>query len=263
MEISVSSLMLSLMVVSCLLGLVASQTDYCDPLLCKTDHLHIGCNATDDFGPACPSNTEVIPMDDKLRDMILDLHNSLRSELANGKMEGFASAERMAVLEWNDELAKLAEYNTRTCLYSHDDCRATEQYRHAGQNIARKSKPNNITVEVTRAIQDLTNKWWQEYVDTNQTVVDSYRKVGEGVHIGHFSLMANDRITRMGCAATKYWNPENKRNYVYYVCNYSFTNVLGKPIYKKGKPCAKCDGKCSTKYTGLCEGIADAIDKEI
>lgn len=82
--------------------------------------------------------------------------------------------------EWNDELAKLAEYNTRTCLYSHDDCRATEQYRHAGQNIARKSKPNNITVEVTRAIQDLTNKWWQEYVDTNQTVVDSYRKVGEG-----------------------------------------------------------------------------------
>lgn len=85
------------MVVSCLTGLTLSA-DYCDPLLCQTGRLHIGCNATDTFGDACPPNTVVVPVDDKLRDMILDLHNSLRSELASGKMEGFESAERMAVL---------------------------------------------------------------------------------------------------------------------------------------------------------------------
>lgn len=246
-----------------LLAAIALATDYCDPLLCKDDgRIHIGCNATDEFGPACPDNTELVPMEGALKDMVLELHNSLRSELANGQMDGFAGAERMAILQWDDELAKLAEYNARTCLYSHDDCRGTDKYRFAGQNIARKSKPNNQTVEVTKAVRDLTNKWWQEYVDTNQTVMDSYRKVGEGVHIGHFTLMASDRITRVGCAVAKYYNPDNKRNYVYYVCNYSFTNVLGKPVYKRGKPCSKCDN-CSAKYPGLCEGIGDDIDQAL
>ncbi|XP_058448518.1 antigen 5 like allergen Cul n 1-like [Malaya genurostris] len=261
MQISVGRLAL-LMVVSCL-GLSLSAVDYCDPELCGNGRPHIGCNATEDFGEACPPNTELIPMDDKTKELIMNLHNSLRSELASGKLEGFESAERMAVLEWNDELAKLAEYNTRTCLYTHDECRSTEKYHFAGQNIARKSKPNNITVEVVLALSDLTNKWWQEYVDTNQTVMDSYRKVGEGVHIGHFALMANDRITQVGCSAAKYFNPDNKRNYVYYVCNYSFTTVLGKPVYRKGKPCSKCSDNCSKKYPGLCEGIGDTIDKEL
>uniref|UniRef100_A0A1Q3FSG5 Venom allergen-1 n=2 Tax=Culex tarsalis TaxID=7177 RepID=A0A1Q3FSG5_CULTA len=252
-----------LVMVACALTVVVLATDYCDPLLCHDGRTHIGCNATEEFGEACPENAEVVPVDEKLRGMILDLHNSLRSELASGKMEGFDGAERMPILEWDDELAKLAEHNARTCLYSHDDCRGTDRYRFAGQNIARKSKPNNQTVEVVRAISDLTNKWWQEYVDTNQTVMDAYRKVGEGIHIGHFTLMASDRITRLGCAVSRYYNPDNKRNYVYYVCNYSFTNVLGKPVYRKGKACAKCDKKCSEKYPGLCEGIGKEIDDSL
>lgn len=82
--------------------------------------------------------------------------------------------------EWDDELAKLAEYNARTCLYSRDECRNTQRYRNVGQNIARKSRPGNVTIDLERAISDLTNKWWQEYVDTNQTVMDDYRQVGEG-----------------------------------------------------------------------------------
>lgn len=85
-----------LMAVSCL-GLTLS-VDYCDPLLCDSGKLHVGCNATDDFGESCPTNAEVVPMDDKLKELILDMHNSLRSELASGKMEGFNSAEQMPTL---------------------------------------------------------------------------------------------------------------------------------------------------------------------
>ncbi|XP_055609929.1 antigen 5 like allergen Cul n 1-like [Uranotaenia lowii] len=240
---------------------LAQKPDYCDPALCPGGKAHVACNATEEFGGTCPENAELVKLDGKFKDMILEMHNTLRSELASGKMEGFAAAEKMAILDWDDELARVAEYNVRGCAYSHDDCRSTEKYRFTGQNIARKSKPNNITVEVKRAISDLTNKWWQEYVDTNQTVMDSYRKVGEGVHVGHFALMASDRISKVGCAISKYFNPENKRNYVYYVCNYSFTTVLNKPVYRKGKSCSKCDN-CSKKYPGLCEGIGDDIDKE-
>uniref|UniRef100_A0A182PWC8 SCP domain-containing protein n=1 Tax=Anopheles epiroticus TaxID=199890 RepID=A0A182PWC8_9DIPT len=240
-------------------------SDYCDPSLCKPDHAHIGCNATVQFGELCPAQTvQLVPMEQSLQELILKLHNGLRSELAGGKMEGFAAAERMAVLEWDDELAKLAEYNARTCQYLHDECRSTERYRNAGQNIGRKSRTGNVTIDLERAITDLTNKWWQEYVETNQTVMDDYRAVGEGVDVGHFAQMASERVTKVGCGATRYYHEARKRSYVYYVCNYSHSNEHGRPVYRKGTPCAKCtEAKCSPTYAGLCEGIGDAIDKEL
>ncbi|XP_050070674.1 antigen 5 like allergen Cul n 1-like [Anopheles maculipalpis] len=247
----------------------ADGSDYCDQSLCKPNHAHIGCNATAQFGELCPSQTvELVAMEQPLKELILKLHNGLRSELASGKMEGFAEAERMAVLVWDDELAKLAEYNARTCQYLHDECRNTEQYRNAGQNIGRKSRTGNVTIDLERAITDLTNKWWQEYVETNQTVMDDYRAVGEGVDVEHFAQMASDRITKVGCGATRYYNDARKRSYVYYVCNYSNSNEHGQPVYRKGTQCGKCvatesSAKCSTSYPGLCEGIGDAIDKEL
>ncbi|ETN62169.1 hypothetical protein AND_006141 [Anopheles darlingi] len=252
-------------------GLAAdTATGYCDPTLCYSNHTHIACRngteAPEAFGELCPTTTvQLVTMDATLKERILKLHNGLRAELASGKMEGFAPAERMPVLEWDDELAKLAEYNARTCLYSRDECRNTRRYRNVGQNIARKSRPGNVTIDLERTISDLTNKWWQEYVDTNQTVMDDYRQVGEGVHVLHFALMANDRVTKVGCGATRYYNELNKRSYVYYVCNYSHNNVLGQPVYRKGVKCAKCSppNVCGPTDDGLCVGIGDTIDKEL
>uniref|UniRef100_A0A182RD99 SCP domain-containing protein n=1 Tax=Anopheles funestus TaxID=62324 RepID=A0A182RD99_ANOFN len=226
-------------------------SDYCDQSLCKPNHTHIGCNATDQFGELCPADTiQLVAME-----LMLKLHNGLRSELASGKMEGFAEAERMPVLVWDEELARLAEYNARTCQYLHDECRSTKRYRNAGQNIGRMSRTGNVTIDLDRAITDLTNKWWQEYVETNQTVMDDYRPVGDGVDVGHFAQMASDRVTAVGCGATRYYNDARKRSYVYYVCNYSHRNELGEPVYRKGTQCSKCaEGteSCSKTYPGLC-----------
>uniref|UniRef100_A0A182M300 SCP domain-containing protein n=1 Tax=Anopheles culicifacies TaxID=139723 RepID=A0A182M300_9DIPT len=247
----------------------ADGSDYCDQSLCKPNHAHIACNATEQFGELCPSGAvELVAMEQPLKELILKLHNGLRSELASGKMDGFAEAERMAVLVWDDELASLAEYNARTCQYLHDECRSTKRYRYAGQNIGRKSRTGNVTIDLERAITDLTNKWWQEYVESNQTVMDDYRAVGEGVDVGHFAQMASDRVTRVGCGATRYYNGARKRSYVYYVCNYSHSNEHGQPVYRKGTQCGKCvdtasSAKCSTTYPGLCEGASDTIDKEL
>uniref|UniRef100_A0A182NSS2 SCP domain-containing protein n=1 Tax=Anopheles dirus TaxID=7168 RepID=A0A182NSS2_9DIPT len=258
---------IALLLPACTAG--TDGSDYCDQALCKPNHAHIGCNATDRFGELCPAGTvQLVPMEQPLKDLILKLHNNLRSELAGGKMEGFAAVERMAVLEWEDELGKLAEHNARTCQYLHDECRSTQRYRNAGQNIGRKSRTGNVTIDLERAITDLTNKWWQEYVETNQTVLDDYRAVGEGVDVGHFARMASDRVTRVGCGATRYYNDKRKRSYVYYVCNYSSDVEHGQPVYRKGAPCGKCESadssaKCSATYPGLCEGIGDTIDKEL
>lgn len=85
------------------------------------------------------------------------------------------------------------------------------------------------------------------------------------VHVLNFALMANDRVTKVGCGATRYYNELNKRSYVYYVCNYSHNNVLGQPVYRKGTKCAKCGtpNVCSPTDDGLCAGIGDTIDKEL
>lgn len=49
---------------------------------------------------------------------------------------GFAPAERMPELLWDNELAVLAEMNVKTCMYHHDQCHNTERFQRSGQNIA-------------------------------------------------------------------------------------------------------------------------------
>jgi Cysteine-rich secretory protein family len=59
--------------------------------------------------------------------LLVDGHNKYRNMIALGKVSGFQSAKRMAKVTWNNELAKLAELNTKQCDMKHDDCRNTRE----------------------------------------------------------------------------------------------------------------------------------------
>lgn len=59
------------------------------------------------------------------RALILDTHNTLRSRIASGQQPRFSTARRMAQMVWNNDLAFLAQLNTRTCQMAHDACRNT------------------------------------------------------------------------------------------------------------------------------------------
>ncbi|CAG2122408.1 unnamed protein product, partial [Medioppia subpectinata] len=72
-------------------------------------------------------------------DLIIATHNRLRNSIASGNEtnRGFPSAGNMLVLEWDDELAAVAQAHASQCLFQHDcyQCRRTERYATVGQNI--------------------------------------------------------------------------------------------------------------------------------
>lgn len=62
--------------------------------------------------------------------------------------------------------------------------------------------------------------------------------------------MVNERASRIGCALVKH--QLNGFKYLYLVCNYSFTNILGEPVYIPGPSCSGCKMGCHRIYRGLC-----------
>lgn len=228
---------------------VALAYDYCQPNLCKPNTTHIGCGKTDNFGPYCPTERSLVPMTVQLKAYLLTKHNVARCNIANGKIPGYKSANRMVEMAWNDELAKLAEYNAKTCTYGHDQCRNTEAYKKAGQNIAIvMSSPDYF--ETIKAIDYLFSLWFDEYKDCDMTYINKYRKFDNpNIQIGHFTQIVSDAANRVGCAITTY---STKSKNVYLVCNYSQTNILDRPIYTTGVPASGCTTKVSTTYPGMC-----------
>lgn len=66
-------------------------------------------------------------MDQQQKETILEIHNKLRNKIAMGEMKEFSPAAKMPCFQWDDELAKLAEMNARSCVFKHDTCRATSE----------------------------------------------------------------------------------------------------------------------------------------
>ena len=100
------------------------------------------------------------------------MHNEFRNRTAAGEVDGYSPAVRMATLEWDDELAQLAELNVKTCVFKHDKCRNTDLFRYAGQNLA--IRENSIEADVFDDVYFLTQSWFEEYKDATQAVIDQY-----------------------------------------------------------------------------------------
>ncbi|XP_055607920.1 antigen 5 like allergen Cul n 1-like [Uranotaenia lowii] len=245
---SISALVLSS---SMLIGVITAY-DYCANTvkLCKHARVkeHIGCNAYASFGPKCGDDARIVFLNWTIRGWILDQHNQLRSGLALGDY-GFPTAARMATLEWDAELALVASFKARTCIFEHDFCRNTERFITAGQNILITSVlPNRKPlVEEIMAI----DSFFSEYKDATVEDLKAYpRYLGEGPMIGHFTQIGADRANRVGCSLIR-WKNSNWYNYMF-VCNYSMNNIEGQRIYDFGPTGSGCITGTNPDYPGLC-----------
>lgn len=127
---------------------------------------------------------------------------------------GFPPAVRMGALQWDDELAYLAELNAMSCEIEHDKCRNTRSYAFAGQNLAMGwllSEKDGHTIDW--AIRNFTGEWYIEYKDANPSIVDSFFRPS-GPAIGHFTLMTNDKQSK------------GKFRFDYFVCDQKLINLL-------------------------------------
>ncbi|EAT38906.1 AAEL009239-PA [Aedes aegypti] len=257
MKFKVLVLVLTVVISEC-----SGQSDYCDPALCtRARGAHVACNAPEEFGPACGKEPKYVPMDTKLKTIILDKHNELRAEIARG-MHGFPQAARMPTLVWNDELAKISTFNARNCTLDHDKCRNTKEFPFSGQNLAiiwyrgYNYQPED---RVTYFIQ----QWFNEHKDCPKSYIDKYLGKHQGPQIGHFTQMVNDRVSKVGCSLVHYpTNQDNKATLNYYfVCNYSMTNIVGGHVYSKGKTASKCKTGPNLQFKDLCSAKEEVESK--
>ncbi|XP_062539759.1 antigen 5 like allergen Cul n 1-like [Armigeres subalbatus] len=228
------------------------QNYYCSPSLCQGAGPHVACNPPNPFGNSCyGKQPQVVAMTAERRAQILDLHNRQRSLLASGRLPGYYPAAKMPTLQWDLELQYLAEANARSCNYGHDKCRNTNWSKYVGQNIG-VLRFYGLSISKGESIKYFIDAWFNEYIYA-QPYVDSYPQYYNGPQIGHFTQIISDRTVKIGCGLVTFstyggdlWTHD------YFVCNYSFTNIIGQPAYTKGVSASQCTTGQSLTYPGLC-----------
>lgn len=113
-------------------------------------------------------------MTSEVRELIVDYHNRQRSWVAAGKYGMLKTACRMGTMQWDDELALLAEYNVKRCAVKRDKCLKTMRFPSPGQNIgfstSIEERPLKETVEV------VLKKWYKEIENVHPGIIDSYNE---------------------------------------------------------------------------------------
>jgi Cysteine-rich secretory protein family len=105
-------------------------------------------------------------------DMIVEEHNHRRSQLATGKIGDFGTASRMATIQWDPELAMLAELNAKKCKKVHSPCRNTPEYKQSGQNLGMASS-SHAYHNNNEIIKHFLEVWFDEYKLVTESMIKS------------------------------------------------------------------------------------------
>nr|QHA25178.1 venom allergen/CRISP [Periegops suteri] len=192
---------------------------------------------------------------------IVQAHNEYRSKIAMGKETtgNLPSSADMLQMEWDDELAAVAEKHAENCKFEHDcnECRQISKFN-VGQNLYTSWRcSNDIPQPDWKAA---VKSWYDEVADFNKNIVGSFNPAGGTGVIGHFTQVIWAQTWKVGCGYVAYKEGE-KMNQMY-TCNYGpGGNMYEAPVYTSGKPCSLCPvnsccGKnCNTQpeYDGLCK----------
>ncbi|KAK8777443.1 hypothetical protein V5799_029212 [Amblyomma americanum] len=205
----------------------------------------------------CQVLTAGVPQAD--RDEILKLHNQYRSQVAQGRLEGYPAATDMQELLWDDELAEVAQAHANLCRHQdefleHDEMedRFTTQFEYTGQNLAWSGQ----TEPVKAANWTFAISWWfAEYNDYSPKDVAKY-VITRHKDTGHFTQVIWASTRYVGCGYVYYTYsraaiPHNRK----YTCNYGpGGNTVTRPVYQEGATCSACPGttRCFGS-TGLCD----------
>lgn len=102
---------------------------------------------------------------------------------------------------------------------------------------------------VLETIEKAVRKWNEEYKNVYSTsVIDSLPRAFSD--IGHYTQMMKENSCFVGCCAVR-WVSSDK-TYQYWVCNYSYSNMLDQPVFERGETASKCTEGPHEYYTGLC-----------
>ncbi|PSN42953.1 Venom allergen 3 [Blattella germanica] len=238
--------LLAFLVVVCAVT-VEANNNYCS--LCKD---HTLCKYPQ-FGPNCNAR-KASGVDEASQKVIVDVHNKLRSTVANGKENRGKPgpqppASNMRALTWDSELASIAQRWANQCDFGHDKCRNVQRFK-VGQNVFMSfssGSNQNYSPEWENAI----NGWYNEVDKYNKNEVQSYKFNSQ---TGHYTQVVWADTSKVGCGYTAFRSANGGTVNKYYVCNYGKAgNWIGETMYKKGKACSMCPNGTSCNAHGLCK----------
>ncbi|CAJ0597736.1 unnamed protein product [Cylicocyclus nassatus] len=168
------------------------------------------------YAGICPSNGG---MNDQIRQKFLDVHNELRSLVANGKAKD----------GYGDYAPRAAAMNK---LHSNT--------KGLGENIYMSS----AAYDPVKAAEDASRSWFGELAQKGVGKDLTFSMKLFNNHVGHYTQMVWQSTKVIGCAV------QSCPKMSLAVCNYKEAgNMLNAKIYETGTPCSKCPGGCSE---GLC-----------
>lgn len=161
------------------MGIASAQFSFdpCDSSLCNAGETHVACGNSGNWSPSCAPDKKLIPIDEDLKSKILATHNKWRNTAAQGKSSSLPglTASKMATIQWDDELAKLAELNIKKCIFAHDQCENTKMYKYVGQNIGISAMPGHFQDPTPTAV-DLADSWYSDEIgNVSPSVIKSFK----------------------------------------------------------------------------------------
>ncbi|XP_022910069.2 venom allergen 5-like [Onthophagus taurus] len=229
-------------------------TEYCSDVLKCNGITNSGCDCN--FGPNCQAPKEHT-ITDAIRNSLLVAHNKYREKVASndekrGGIQG--GATKMYALQYDKELEYTATCWNKKCTFAHDQCRITEVFRPAGQNLYWSSgKGCSWNFNLNQA----TELWYDEVKDMTKECFEAYGIGCESSKVGHFTQMIWAETTHVGCSLVEYAGPTCQL-----ACNYGPAgNFLKEEVFKCGVPASECDFK-SKVYKHLCLLSSDQEEED-
>jgi uncharacterized protein YkwD len=197
--------------------------------------------------------SDVYSLSDSIKTAILDYHNQLRANVAQGQVGGQPSASNMDIMRWDDALAKVAQDYSEQCVWGHNSARTSQfiSYKslasfevdssttYIGENLA-MGTGGSISSDYAKYLIDL---WFNEH-----TLYSYSSKSCRGV-CGHYTQMVWANSRYLGCGMTQC-------SFGYFlVCNYGPGGNNGNYPYESGTSCTSCASDSQSSCTnGLCSG---------
>ncbi|KAI1705392.1 cysteine-rich secretory protein family domain-containing protein [Ditylenchus destructor] len=183
------------------------------------------------------------------RDTVLNAHNKLRSDLANGRAinangTALPTGRNIFKLATDVSIESMAQNYANKCVFQHS---TAAERNNTGENLYAYYAQQNFAEALTAA----SNMWWDElkedgFYDANLILTQTEWNRG----IGHWSQQAWAKTNRIGCGVQ--WCPT--QGFTIVVCNYSPAgNYLNQAVYERGSPCSSCGtGASCDSASGLC-----------
>lgn len=137
---------------------------------------------------------------------------------------------------------------------------ATDQFNFAGQNLAIRY---DFSINVTMSIDILIDTFINEQAFVRVSDIQSLQGVtgGNNQVIGHWTTMANEKMTHVGCAMSTFNTVLSGTTWrtALLACNYAFTNFMGRRVYQQGAIASDCITGVDSTYTSICS-LNEPID---